>query len=129
MHSMRLMAVAAIVALAACSSDKVTSLPAPVVPQATVLTVSGNIAAKVDEFRNLLGPANGGTAGEQTTGRREINWDGAGANPFDNAIIARVRIRLGTGVLGANVNDVSSGGTSDLVVLDNLIYGEPHKAL
>ena len=84
MHSMRLMAVAAIVALAACSSDKVTSLPAPVVPQATVLTVSGNIAAKVDEFRNLLGPANGGTAGEQTTGRREINWDGAGANPFDN---------------------------------------------
>ena len=256
MHSMRLMAVAAIVALAACSSDKVTSLPAPVVPQATVLTVSGNIAAKVDEFRNLLGPANGGTAGEQTTGRREINWDGAGANPFDNkndfpagffnsnvkagavfttpgtgfrndstdfsevnatyatqfnffsankifapvgsnqldqlfqvagqptpaltrafgivfsdvdltdkttieafaqngsslgvfsapvrsdagglsfvgitfdnAIIARVRITLGTGVLGANVNDVSSGGTSDLVVLDNLIYGEPHKAL
>src|SRR6185436_11293011 len=23
-------------------------------------------------------------AGEQATGRREINWDGAGANPFNN---------------------------------------------
>lgn len=30
---------------------------------------------------------------------------------------------------GANVNDVTDGGTVDLVVLDNLIYGEPKKAL
>lgn len=255
MYSMRLMAIAAVVALAACSDDKITSPPAPVGPQATVLTVSGNIAAKVDEFRNSLGAANGGTAGEQATGRREISWDGAGANPFnnkndfpadffntnvksgavfttggtgfrndstdfaevnptyaaqfnffsatkifspvgsnqldqllqvagqptpavtrafgivfsdvdvadktvieafaqdgsslgkfsapvrsdaaglsflaitfDNPIIARVRITLGTGILGANVNDITDGGTADLVVLDNLIYGEPHAA-
>ena len=47
---------------------------------------------------------------------------------FDTPIIARVRITLGTGPLGANVADISSGGTADLVVLDNLIYGEPHKA-
>ena len=47
---------------------------------------------------------------------------------YDNAIIARVRITLGTGALGANVNDISDGGTVDLVVLDNLIYGEPHLA-
>jgi len=249
------MAVAAIVALAACSSDKVTAPPPPPAPQATVTTATGDIAAKVDEFRNSLGASNGGTAGEQATGRREINWDGAGANPFDNrndfpadffntnvksgavfttdgtgfrndstdfaevnpayaqqfnffsakkifapvgsnqldqlfevagqptpavtrgigivfsdvdladkttiqlfaqdgsslgsysapvrsdaaglsflgityadAIVARVRITLGTGALGANVNDVSAGGTLDLVVLDNMIYGEPHKA-
>ena len=255
MHITRLMAVAAIVALAACSSDKVTAPPPPVGPQATVTTATGDIAAKVDEFRNSLGASNGGTAGEQATGRREINWDGAGANPFDNrndfpadffntnvksgavfttdgtgfrndstdfaevnpayaqqfnffsakkifapvgsnqldqlfevagqptpavtrgigivfsdvdladkttiqlfaqdgsslgsysapvrsdaaglsflgityadAIVARVRITLGTGALGANVNDVSAGGTLDLVVLDNMIYGEPHKA-
>ena len=253
MHSMTFFAVAAIAALAACSDDTVTN-PAPVLPQATVLTASGNIAAKVDEFRNSLGVANGGTAGEQVTGRREINWDGAGANPFNNKndfpanffntnvkagavfttngtgfrndstdfaevnpayatqftffsankifapvgsnqldqlfqvagqptpastrgfgivfsdvdladkttielfaidgsslgkfsapvrsdaaglsflavsyvdpIIARVRITLGTGPLGPNVNDVTAGGTADLVVLDNLIYGEPHK--
>jgi len=255
MYSKRFLAIAAIVALAACSDDKVTAPAPPPGPQATVVTATGNIAAKVDEFRNLLGPSNGGTAGEQVTGRREINWDGAGANPFDNRndfpanffnsnvkaggiyttdgsglrndstkfaeinptyaaqfnffsankifapvgsnkldqlfqvagqptpavtrgfgivfsdvdladkttiqlfaqdgsslgtfsapvrtddaglsflavsfdtpIIARVRITLGTGALGANVNDISSGGTADLVVFDNVIYGEPHKA-
>jgi hypothetical protein len=254
MHTMKFMPLVAAVAIAACSNDSVTS-PGPVLPQATVLTATGSIATKVDEFRNLLGPSNGGTAGEQPSGRREINWDGAGANPFDNkndfpasffnsnvksgavfttagtgfrndstlfaeinptyaaqfrffsankifapigsnqldqlfqvagqptpavvrgygvvfsdvdladkttiqlfaqdgsslgiftapvrsddaglsfvgvtfdqAIIARVRITLGTGALAANVNDITDGGTGDLVVLDNLIYGEPKKA-
>jgi hypothetical protein len=255
MHGMRLTAIAGTIALAACSNDKITS-PPPVVPPAVTVTVAtGNIAAKVDEFRNLLGPSNGATAGEQVTGRREINWDGVGANPFDNKndfpanffntnvksgaifttsgtgfrndstdftevnasyasqfnffsankifapvgsnqldqlfqvagqptpattrgfgvvfsdvdvadktiievfaqdgsiigrfaapvrsdagglsflgvtfdnpIIARVRITLGTGALAAGVNDITDGGTVDLVVLDNLIYGEPHKA-
>ncbi|OLE76262.1 MAG: hypothetical protein AUG74_02960, partial [Bacteroidetes bacterium 13_1_20CM_4_60_6] len=235
-------------------SDHPVIAPNPA-PVATLYTATGNIAAKVDEFRNALGPSNGGTAGEQATGRREINWDGAGANPFNNrndfpanffntnvkagavfttagtgfrndstlfseinptyatefnffsptkifapvgsnlldqlfqvagqptpavvrgfgivlsdvdlvdqttihlfaqdgsllgtyaapvrsdagglsfvgvtfteSIIARVRITLGTGALGATVNDVTSGGTVDLVVLDNLIYGEPKKA-
>lgn len=248
------MALAAVAALAACSNDTVTN-PVPVLPQATVFTATGNVAAKVDEFRNALGASNGATAGEQPTGRREITWDGAGANPFDNkndfpanffntnvksgavfttagtgfrndstdfaeinptyaaqfnffsankifapigsnqldqlfqvagqptpavtrgfgivlsdvdladkttiqlfaqdgsslgsfsapvrsdagglsfigvtyadAIIARVRITLGTGALAANVNDITDGGTLDLVVLDNLIYGEPHTA-
>ena len=254
MHRMNLLVLAAVAAIAACSDDTVTN-PVPVVPQSTVFTATGNVTTKVDEFRNVLGASNGGTAGEQPTGRREINWDGAGANPFNNkndfpanffntnvksgavfttagtgfrndstdfaeinptyaaqfnffsankifapigsnqldqlfqvagqptpavargfgivfsdvdladkttiqlfaqdgsslgtfaapvrsdagglsfigvtfdeAIIARVRITLGTGALGANVNDVTVGGTSDLVVLDNLIYGEPHKA-
>jgi hypothetical protein len=30
--------------------------------------------------------------------------------------------------LGANVNDISAGGTLDLVVLDNVIHGEPKQA-
>ena len=254
MHKMRLIAIAALAVIAACSDDTITN-PAPVVPQATVLSATGDIAAKVDEFRNLLGASNGATPGEQPTGRREISWDGAGANPFNNkndfpadffntnvksgaifttagtgfrndstlfaeinptyatefkffsankiftpigsnqldqlfqvagqptpaivrgfgivfsdvdladkttiqlfaqdgsslgtfaapvrsdaaglsfvgvtfdqAIIARVRITLGTGALAANVNDVTDGGTADLVVLDNLIYGEPKKS-
>jgi hypothetical protein len=253
MHRMKLVALVAVIA--ACSDSKTITNPIVVPPQATVFTASGNIAAKVDEFRNVLGASNGGTAGEQPGGRREISWDGAGANPFDNkndfpaaffntnvksgaifttpgtgfrndstdfaeinptyagqfnffsankifapigsnqldqlfqvagqptpavvrgfgivfsdvdladkttielfaqdgsslgsfaapvrsdaaglsfvgvtfdqAIIARVRMTLGTGALGANVNDVTDGGTLDLVVLDNLIYGEPKKA-
>jgi hypothetical protein len=246
------------VAMACNSDDYIAPPPVPGPgsgPQATVITATGDINAKVDEFRTALGPANGGTAGEQPTGRREINWDGAGANPFNNrddfpadffntnvkagavyttagtgfrndstlfkdinpdygaefnffsankifapvgsnqldqlfqvagqptpavtrafgivftdvdladkttiqlfaqdgtslgtfnapvrsdagglsfvgvtfadAIIARVRITLGTGALGAGVSDVSAGGTVDLVVLDNVIYGEPKRA-
>jgi hypothetical protein len=47
---------------------------------------------------------------------------------FADAIIARVRITLGTGALGATVNDVTAGGTADVVVFDNVIYGEPKTA-
>jgi len=256
MHTMKLLALTAVAVIAACSSDYSSpTSPAPTPPQATVFTATGNITTKVDEFRNLLGASNGGTAGEQPGGRREISWDGAGANPFNNkndfpadffntnvksgavfttagtgfrndstnfgeinpkyaaqfnffsankiftpigsnlidqlfqvagqptpalvrgfgivfsdvdqadkttiqlfaqdgsslgkfaapvrsdaaglsfvgvtfdqAIIARVRITLGTGALAADVNDVTDGGTADLVVLDNLIYGEPKQA-
>src|SRR6266516_3840821 len=246
----------AILAIAACNDDNNNvSNPVPP-PVATVVSATGDITAKVVEYRALLGdPSNGGTAGEQPAGRREISWDGAGANPFDNkndfpagffnsnvksgavfttagtgfrndstlfaeinptfaaqfnffsankifapvgsnqldqlfqvagqptpavvrgfgivlsdvdladkttiqlfaqdgsslgvyaapvrsdagglsfvgvtfdqAIIARVRITLGTGALAANVNDVTDGGTQDLVVLVNLIEGEPKKA-
>ena len=83
MHTMKFLPLVAAAVIAACSNDSVTN-PVPVLPQATVLTATGNVAAEVDAFRNLLGPSNGGTAGEQPGGRREINWDGAGANPFDN---------------------------------------------
>jgi len=254
MHTMKLTLVATAIALAACYDNP--TYPVEQAPlQPTVATATGDVAAAVDAFRTLLGPANGGTAGEQPAGRREINWDGAGANPFDNkndfpadffnttvkagavfttagtgfrndstnfaeinpayaaqfaffspnkifapigsnvldvllrvagqptpavvrgfgivlsdvdaanattiqlfaqdgaslgtfaapirsdarglsfvgvtfeqAIIARVRITLGTGALATNVNDVSAGGTADLVVLDNLVYSEPKKA-
>jgi hypothetical protein len=47
---------------------------------------------------------------------------------FTDAIIARVRITLGTGAMGPTVNDISAGGTIDIVALDNVIYGEPRKA-
>ncbi|MGH7675155.1 MAG: hypothetical protein ACREMV_07770 [Gemmatimonadales bacterium] len=244
----------ALVGITMACDDARVSAPSPG-PAATLFEATGDIAAAVDEFRNALGPSNGGTAGEQPTGRREINWDGAGANPFNNrndfpadffntnvragavfatagtgfrndstsfreinpayaaeftafsptkvfapvgsnlldqlfqvagqptpavvrgfgivfsdvdlagsttiqlfaqdgttlgtyaapvrsdaagfsfigvtypdAIIARVRITLGTGALGAAVNDVTAGGSADLVVLDNLIYGEPKLA-
>ena len=65
-----------------CSDDTPVQ---PAGPQATVVTATGDIRAKVAEFRTLIGdPANGGVAGQQPAGRREVNWDGAGARPFNN---------------------------------------------
>ena len=256
MKPSRLAALFILAAVAACNETTAPLPPAdPPVDQAVVYTAAGNIAAAVDSFRNLLGPSNGGTAGEQPAGRREISWDGAGANPFNNknnfppdffnttvrsgavfttdglgfrndsllfaevnatyavefssfsptkvfapvgsnrldvifevagqptpasvnglgivfsdvdvadkttielfgadgtslgvfaapvrsdagglsflavkfetVKILRVRVTLGTGALAAGVNDISAGGTADLVVFDNLVFGEPRKA-
>jgi len=225
----------------------------PTLPAATVVSGSGAITAKVDEFRQLIGdPRNGGgVPGPAPAGRREVNWDGvSGANlntntfpgdffhvttklgllmstpgtglrvsdndfadvnaafgdafnpfsatktfiavgspitdvtfqvaagtvpaqvsafgvvfadvdvagatkleifdkagkklgtfaapvrtdatghsfvgvKFASAIIARVRITSGTGALGVQARDVSSGGPADLVVMDDFIYAEP----
>jgi hypothetical protein len=47
---------------------------------------------------------------------------------FDRPAIARVVLTLGDTPLGAGVNDVSSGGKKDVVVLDDLIYSEPQPA-
>jgi hypothetical protein len=41
----------------------------------TVITGSGDITAKVEQFRKLLGPDNGGAPTAKPQGRREINWD------------------------------------------------------
>jgi len=73
-------------AVVACSdSDYESSGPDENAPEATVVTGAGDLTAKLDEFRGLIGePNNGGTEGEQPAGRREISWDGAGANPFNN---------------------------------------------
>ena len=234
--------------IAGCSKDDSPTRPATV-PPSTIVVAGGDIAAKVADFRTLLGdPANGATPGEQPAGRREINWDGAGARPFNNRndfpadffkatgliydgaafrndsllfaeinptyadqfkafspkvmfsaigtnvinaefrvagsetpavvtgfgvvfsdvdmdnvsslelfdkngrslgkllapsrsdangfsfvglkfdtpIVARVRITCGNGALGAGVNDITDGGPADLVVVDNVIFGEPH---
>jgi hypothetical protein len=254
MRKNMLVMVALAVAMMACNDTVTTSVNAPPFGR-TVVAASGNIADTVTAFRNLLGASNGAMAGEQAAGRREINWDGAAANVFDNTnafpadffntiakvgavfttdgtgfrndstnfvdinttyaeqfrffsankifapvgsnlldvlfevagqptpavsngfgivfsdvdvanattielfaqdgsslgivaapvrtdsvglsfvgvsfdrpVIARVRITLGTGALAADANDITSGGVKDLVVLDNLIYGEPKKA-
>lgn len=250
-HSLALLVAA--VSFVACSSDDDSAPLQPGGPNVTVISASGDVAAKVGEFRTLLGdPNNGGQAGQKPAGRREVGWDGAGAKPFNNrndfpatffntnakfgivfatngtgfrndsllfaeinptyaqefkafstpvtfsaigsnvfdalfqvagevtpanvtgfgavfsdvdrenktglqfydrngqslgiyyaparsdanglsfvgakydaAIVARVSIICGDGALGANVNDVTYGGTVDVVVVDNLIYGEP----
>src|SRR5438105_2006540 len=76
--------VVAFLAFSACNDDNgISTVTPPPVP--TVISATGDITAKVVQYRALLGdPSNGGTAGEQPAGRREISWDGAGANPFNN---------------------------------------------
>ena len=50
-----------------------------------VVTGSGDLTATVADFRAVLGdPNNGGTAGSQAAGRRELNWDGVPANFTNN---------------------------------------------
>jgi hypothetical protein len=44
---------------------------------------------------------------------------------FDSAIVARVVITSGDASLDAASQDVSAGGTKDLVVMDDFVYGEP----
>ena len=78
-------AVATVALIVGCSNNKSPMQPAPA-PQATVVTATGDIRTQVANFRTLLGdPSNGGTAGQQPAGRREVNWDGAGARPFNNS--------------------------------------------
>ena len=64
---------AGVAVMMACSDHPVTA-PGPVPPLATVFSATGRI----------LGAVNGGIAGEQPAGRREINWDDAAAIPFNN---------------------------------------------
>ena len=44
---------------------------------------------------------------------------------FDAPIVARVLITSGEAALNATITDVSAGGTYDLVVMDDFVYGEP----
>ena len=66
----------AIITAAACGDDYDDGPSAPNFPASTVFTATGDLTAKLTEFRNALGASNGGTPGPLAGGRREINWDG-----------------------------------------------------
>jgi len=46
---------------------------------------------------------------------------------FSMPVISRVRIQSGDGRLESDELDVTAGGRHDLVVMDNFLFGEPHK--
>ena len=91
-HGLWLVVIAMITIHLGCKKDNNETKP-------TVITAAGNIQSALDQYRNLLGTNNGGTAGSQSTGRREINWDGvpdefAAPNnmPFDFLIPIQVPV-------------------------------------
>ena len=47
------------------------------------------------------------------------------AATFTSAVVARVRITSGQAALTGTITDLSSGGTNDLVVMDDFVFGEP----
>jgi hypothetical protein len=80
-----------------------------------VVAASGDLTAGLAQFRGLLGDSANKTAGEQPTGRREINWDGVGAallnvNTFPgdqfNRVVARGQVFTTPGT-GFRVSDIA----------------------
>ena len=128
------------VALLACGSalaadkdhddDKKEFVPPAVFQAAGPDGVS--IQSSVDDFRAALGnPNNGNSPGPLANGRREINWDGGGANlntdvpvtPFNVFLNTRGGqfITPGTGLAQAPVAGGPQGGLVEL--FDNPTYG------
>jgi hypothetical protein len=73
------------VILTSCSKDGGYGSNPPPPPQieSTVISGAGDLTAPIAQFRALIGDPLNSTPG-QTTGRREVNWDGVPAN-FTNA--------------------------------------------
>jgi hypothetical protein len=62
-----------------CGDDYGTGPDVPTPSQ--IVTAAGDITGAVAQFQGVLGaPLNGGAAGSQPAGRREVNWDGVPAN-------------------------------------------------
>jgi hypothetical protein len=79
MQTFRFLLIAgSLVAAVGCGDDYGTNPDVPTPSQ--IVTASGDITGAVAQFQGVLGaPSNGGVAGSQPAGRREINWDGVPA--------------------------------------------------
>ena len=104
--------------------DAARDFVAPNVFQAAGPTVA-SIQSTVDAYRAALGQTNNGNAGAQASGRREINWDGGGANtttppvtPFDVFLNTRGS-RFTTPGIGLTQAPPSGGPQGGLAALFN----------
>ncbi len=80
MQTFRFLLIAgSLVAAVGCGDDYGTNPDVPTPSQ--IVTASGDITGAIAQFQGVLGaPSNGGAAGSQPAGRREVNWDGVPAN-------------------------------------------------
>jgi len=104
--------------------DTARDFVAPKVFQAAGPTIA-SIQSTVDEYRAALGQPNNGNATTQAGGRREINWDGGGANtttppvtPFDVFLNTRGS-RFTTPGIGLTQAPASGGPQGGLAALFN----------
>lgn len=114
--------------------DKRTDFVVPKVFQAAGPTIA-SIQSTVDEYRAALGQINNGNNTAQATGRREINWDGGGANtttapvtPF-NVFLNTRGAQFTTPGLGLTQAPPSGGPQGGLAALfNNPTYGTIFRA-
>ena len=82
-----ILAVSTVISIAIVSCDKDEDYddkyPPTPQPKSVVVKGSGDITAQLTQFRALLGDPVNGTP-NQTTGRREVNWDGVPPNLTNN---------------------------------------------
>jgi hypothetical protein len=120
----------------AVQSKTARNFVAPTVFQAAGPTVA-SIQSSVDAFRAALGnPNNGNAVGPLLTGRREINWDGGGANDTTTAPVTPFNVFLntrggqfttpGTGLSQAPPSGGPQGGLVGL--FNNATYGTSFRA-
>jgi len=74
------------------------------------------------EFFDVAGHRIGSVEAFANPGSQQFSFAGA---VFDSATVARVLITSGEAALTATNTDLSEGGTLDLVVMDDFVYGEP----
>lgn len=74
------------------------------------------------EFFDKNGASIGTVTAPARSGTREFSFVGA---VFAQAIVAKVIITSGDAALNGTITDLSAGGTSDLVAMDDFVYGEP----
>ena len=108
------------VALTACDSDDNVGpgQKMPVDEPLRVIEASGDLTAALTDFRATVGdPANGGGAGPQPAGRREIKWDGVPADQtnsddfpvdfFNNAGLLTTTVGIGLRVSDNDFADLN----------------------
>jgi hypothetical protein len=74
------------------------------------------------EFYDASGTRIASLSAPAHNGAHEFSFVGA---VFASSVVAEVRITSGQAALDATTQDLSAGGTKDLVVMDDFVYGEP----